>query len=263
MSKPKDTKLDRVRLSEAKWRRATARAHQAHSITEKAARVAFERERWPDGVACPRCGGTDVRAVPSGCPQPWACRDCVRTFSVRHGTIMAASNRPLTIFYIGAQVYDALREVAELQAEPFIELVADPPPLHSVEFTWARARRWERINQQWRNLARRARRWERINQQWRNLARLWHSLSSVEGDPGSTPESRRAAAERKSLLPLNHPRREPAEEPSWRAVPFEAVLRAEAARLGVAPDAIAREAVVASLLAQGYTVGVDGYVDSD
>ena len=243
MSKPKDTKLDRVRLSEAKWRRATARAHQAHSITEKAARVAFERERWPDGVACPRCGGADVRAVPSGCPQPWACRDCVRTFSVRHGTIMAASNRPLTIFYIGAQVYDALREVAELQAEPFIELVADPPPLHSVEFTWARARRWERINQQ-----------------WRNLARLWHSLSSVEGDPGSTPESRRAAAERKSLP---HPRREPTEEPSWRAVPFEAVLRAEAARLGVAPDAIAREAVVASLLAQGYTVGVDGYVDSD
>ena len=180
--------MDKVRIANDKWRRAVERAHQAHTVTEVEARAAFERARWPNGVTCPRCGANDVRAVPSARPQPWACRDCKWFFSVRYDTVMAASNRSLRLFYIAAEVYEALGVASELQVEPFIELVAEPPPVHRDEFTWDGARRWERVREQ-----------------WRNLARLWHTLRAVEGDPVSTPESRRAATE---STPLPAPRRE-------------------------------------------------------
>ena len=238
MSKVKKTA--EVRHGDEKWRRAVERAHQAHTVTEVEARAAFERARWPNGVNCPRCGANDVRAVPSGRPQPWACRSCKRFFSVRHDTIMAASNRSLRLFYIAAEVYEALLRAGELQAEPFIELVVEPPPVHRDEFAWDGARRLERVREQ-----------------WRNLARLWHTLRAVEGDPISTPESRRAATE---STPLHAPRREPGREPARRVASFEAVMRAGAERLGVEPEDVARDEVVADLLGHGFVVGVDGSI---
>ena len=236
----KVSKTAKVRLDTDKWRRAVERAHQAHTVTEVEARAAFERARWPNGVTCPRCGANDVREVPSGRPQPWACRSCKRAFSVRYDTIMAASNRSLRLFYIAAEVYEALRRASELQAEPFIELVAEPPPVDRDEFTWDGARRLERVREQ-----------------WRNLARLWHTLRTVDGDPVSTPESRRAATE---STPLPAARREPGRGPARRVASFEAVLRAGAERLGVEPEDVARDEVVADLLGQGYIVGVDGII---
>ena len=236
----KVSKMDKVRIANDKWRRAVERAHQAHTVTEVEARAAFERARWPNGVTCPRCGTNDVRAVPSARPQPWACRDCKWFFSVRYDTIMAASNRSLRLFYIAAEVYEALAVASALQVGPFIELVAEPPPVHRAEFTWDGARRLERVNEQ-----------------WRNLARLWHSIRSVEGSLVSTPESRRKAAER---MTLPDARRETARAGPRRVASFEAVLRAGAERLGVEPEKIARDEVVADLLGQGYVVGVDGII---
>ena len=59
--------------------------------TEAAAQTWFERQRWPDGVQCARCGGSEVSAVASGKPMPWRCRPCRAYFSVRTGTVMARS----------------------------------------------------------------------------------------------------------------------------------------------------------------------------
>jgi len=62
---------------------------------EDAARAWFETERWPAGVDCPRCDGSNVKTVASGKPMPWRCADCRRYFSVRTGTVMADSRLPL------------------------------------------------------------------------------------------------------------------------------------------------------------------------
>ena len=58
---------------------------------EAAARRWFERQRWPDGVRCARCDGSEVAAVASGKPMPWRCRPCRKYFSVRTGTVMERS----------------------------------------------------------------------------------------------------------------------------------------------------------------------------
>ncbi len=59
--------------------------------TEDSARAWFERQRWPAGVQCARCGGSEVAAVASGKPMPWRCRPCRKYFSVRTGTVMERS----------------------------------------------------------------------------------------------------------------------------------------------------------------------------
>ena len=58
---------------------------------EAAARTWFENQRWPDGVRCARCDGSEVAAVASGKPMPWRCRPCRKYFSVRTGTVMERS----------------------------------------------------------------------------------------------------------------------------------------------------------------------------
>ena len=62
---------------------------------EDAARAWFETERWPNGVDCPRCDGSNVKPVASGKPMPWRCVDCRKYFSVRTGTVMGDSRLPL------------------------------------------------------------------------------------------------------------------------------------------------------------------------
>ena len=52
----------------------------------------FIRNRWPDGICCPKCGSTDVQ---TGCKHamPYRCREkaCGRSrFSTKTGTVMEA-----------------------------------------------------------------------------------------------------------------------------------------------------------------------------
>lgn len=63
--------------------------------TEAAAEAWFIAERWPDGVACPKCGSLNVQARPTRKPQPFRCRDCRADFSVKTDTLMHGSNLPL------------------------------------------------------------------------------------------------------------------------------------------------------------------------
>ncbi len=52
----------------------------------------FVEQRWPDGIACPRCGDTDVHAGSKHPTMPLRCRGCNKRFSVKVGSIMEGSN---------------------------------------------------------------------------------------------------------------------------------------------------------------------------
>ena len=60
----------------------------------------FVRERWPNGVACPKWGSINVLTVKSRKPQPYRCRDCRKCFSVKAGTLMQSSNLGLQTWAI-------------------------------------------------------------------------------------------------------------------------------------------------------------------
>ncbi len=51
----------------------------------------FESVRWPDGVRCPRCDGSNILERKNRKPMPYKCRSCNRNFSVKVGTVMQAS----------------------------------------------------------------------------------------------------------------------------------------------------------------------------
>ena len=66
--------------------------------TDAACRELLERLRWPDGVACPRCGSlgiSELRKRPV-----FDCNACRYQFSVTAGTIMHDSHLPLRKWFI-------------------------------------------------------------------------------------------------------------------------------------------------------------------
>ena len=74
------------------------------TMLEAAARFsdkeAVEREfiaaRWPNGIACMKCGSLNIQERPTRKPQPFRCRDCHKDFSVKTGTVMQGSNLSLS-----------------------------------------------------------------------------------------------------------------------------------------------------------------------
>ena len=52
----------------------------------------FIAARWPDGIACPKCGSLDVYESASRPSQPFRCRNCHGYFSVKTGSLMHGSN---------------------------------------------------------------------------------------------------------------------------------------------------------------------------
>ena len=58
----------------------------------------IEKTRWPNGVACPRCGSVNVQTGAKHPDMSYRCRDCRKFFSVRTGTAMQNSN-------LGCQVW--------------------------------------------------------------------------------------------------------------------------------------------------------------
>ena len=57
--------------------------------------------RWPEGVACPRCGNPDVYELKSR-PWHWQCEECAKDgyrFSHTVGTIFENTNKPLRVWF--------------------------------------------------------------------------------------------------------------------------------------------------------------------
>ena len=66
--------------------------------TDEKCRELLERLRWPNGVACPRCGSVGVSDVKK---RPvYDCNDCRYQFSVTAGTILHDSHLPLRKWFV-------------------------------------------------------------------------------------------------------------------------------------------------------------------
>ena len=73
--------------------------------TEAKAEAWFIEARWPNGVACPKCGSLNVQERPTRKPQPFRCRDCRRDFSVKTDTLMHDSKLTLSKWAIALYLY--------------------------------------------------------------------------------------------------------------------------------------------------------------
>ena len=60
--------------------------------TDRDAEEFIIKQRWPDGVRCPKCDGDDVYEPGKKAPMRFRCRPCRRFFSTKSGTPMAHSN---------------------------------------------------------------------------------------------------------------------------------------------------------------------------
>ena len=65
---------------------------------ENKCRDYLEALRWPDEVACPRCGDTKLSEIEKR--HQWDCLSCRYQFSVTAGTIMHDSHLPLRKWFI-------------------------------------------------------------------------------------------------------------------------------------------------------------------
>ena len=73
---------------------------------EDAVEKLFVEMRWPDGVACPKCGSTKVWPRRNRKPQPFHCgeRECFYDFSVKVDTPMHGSNLPLSKWFLAVHL---------------------------------------------------------------------------------------------------------------------------------------------------------------
>ena len=65
----------------------------------------FIAQRWPNGAACPHCQSADIQERASRKPQPYHCRSCRKTFSVKTGTLLQNSKLPLSKWAIAFYLY--------------------------------------------------------------------------------------------------------------------------------------------------------------
>ncbi len=82
--------------------------------SDDACRALLENLRWPDGIACPRCGSLTVSAVKT---RPvYDCIDCRYQFSVTAGTIMHDSHLPLRKWFVAIYLMcESKKRVSSLQ----------------------------------------------------------------------------------------------------------------------------------------------------
>src|SRR5512134_1446113 len=60
------------------------------------------RTRWPEGFACPRCGGREAWRLPSRTPLTFGCKGCGKETSVTAGTVMHRTHLPLSVWFWAA-----------------------------------------------------------------------------------------------------------------------------------------------------------------
>lgn len=64
--------------------------------SEETCRELLEELRWPNGVACLKCGATGERVTRVSTRDTWRCLECAYHFSVRAGTVLQDSKLPLS-----------------------------------------------------------------------------------------------------------------------------------------------------------------------
>ena len=107
---------------------------------ETAARRWFEARVWPEGRHCPRCGSTDTHEASGTSGQPYRCRDCRRTFSVRTGTALERSKVPLRKWALAIYLFTtSLKGVSsmKLHRDLFVTQRTAWFMLHRIREAWA------------------------------------------------------------------------------------------------------------------------------
>ena len=84
--------------------------------TEEQAEAWFVAQRWPAGAICPHCHSADIQERASRKPQPYHCRSCRKTFSVKTGTLLQNSKLPLSKWAIAFYLYStSLKGVSSMK----------------------------------------------------------------------------------------------------------------------------------------------------
>ena len=74
----------------------------------------FKEARWPEGVACPKCGDKDHYWLQTR--KQWRCKCCKHTFSVTSGAIFANHKLPLRTYLAAIAIYtNAVKGISALQ----------------------------------------------------------------------------------------------------------------------------------------------------
>jgi transposase-like protein len=88
-----------------------------HTTDEDAARERLESLRWPNGAACPHCGGADpYRLMPKATSKTpgrkglWKCRACRKQFTVTVKTVMEDSRIPLSKWLLAIHLLAASKK---------------------------------------------------------------------------------------------------------------------------------------------------------
>ena len=71
---------------------------------EASAEAWFVQQRWPNGIACPKCGSLSVAARKNRKPLPWRCKDCRKDFSVKTGSLMESSKLKLRVWLLAIYI---------------------------------------------------------------------------------------------------------------------------------------------------------------
>ena len=64
----------------------------------------FVQQRWPNGIACPKCGSLSIVERKNRKPQPWRCKDCRKDFSVKTGSLMESSKLALRVWLLAIYI---------------------------------------------------------------------------------------------------------------------------------------------------------------
>ncbi|HZO96338.1 MAG TPA: IS1595 family transposase [Gaiellaceae bacterium] len=70
--------------------------------TEERCRRYLEDLRWPEGVACPRCGSHSIGEIPAR--RRYYCRGCRYHFSVTSGTVFHNSHLPIWKWFLAIEL---------------------------------------------------------------------------------------------------------------------------------------------------------------
>jgi transposase-like protein len=90
----------------------------------------LERLRWPNGAACPHCGGADpYRLTPKATTTTrtqkglWKCSQCRKKFTVKVGTIFEASHIPVSKWLMALHLISASKKgISSLQLQRMLGL---------------------------------------------------------------------------------------------------------------------------------------------
>ena len=93
---------------------------------DASAETYFVEQRWPNGVACPHCGSTNVQSGTAHKTMPYRCREkqCAKRFSAKTGTVMEGSKLGFQVWMIATFLLSTnLKSVSSMKLHRDLEIM--------------------------------------------------------------------------------------------------------------------------------------------